>query len=41
MANDKENLLEKEILVEEYILGKEYYNKIQAMAKDNGKNIEK
>lgn len=28
MSNEKENLLEKEELSEEYSLGKEYYNKI-------------
>ena len=33
MENNKENPLEKEIICEEYILGKEYYNKILENAK--------
>ena len=31
--NDEKKLLEKEILSEEYMLGKEYYNKIIEKAK--------
>ena len=31
---EKEKLLEKEILSEEYMLGKEYYNKILEKAKE-------
>ena len=41
MDNKKEKTIEKEILVEEYILGKEYYNKIQEKAREDIKNIEK
>lgn len=41
MNSDKEKMLEKEILVEEYILGKEYYNKIQEKAREDSKIIEK
>lgn len=37
MDNSKENLLEKEILTEEYILGKEYYNKLLDKAKEDNK----
>lgn len=33
MNNEKENPLEKEIISEEYKLGKEYYNKILEKAK--------
>ena len=32
---EKEKTLEKEILSEEYILGKEYYNKILEKAKED------
>ena len=31
---EKENTIKKEILSEEYILGKEYYNKILEKAKE-------
>lgn len=41
MNNDKEKIIEKEILAEEYILGKEYYNKILEKARQESKNIEK
>ena len=34
MNNKKENSLEKEIITEEYMLGKEYYNKILEEAKE-------
>lgn len=34
MDNEKEKTLEKEILSEEYKLGKEYYNKILDKAKE-------
>ena len=34
MENNKENSIEKEIISEEYILGKEYYNKILDKAKE-------
>lgn len=37
---DKENLLEKEIISEEYKLGKEYYNKILDKAKEKNKKYE-
>lgn len=33
--SEKEKALEKEILSEEYILGKEYYNKILEKAKED------
>lgn len=34
MENNKENSIEKEIISEEYILGKKYYNKILDKAKE-------
>ena len=34
MDNEKEKTLEKEIISEEYKLGKEYYNKILEKAKE-------
>lgn len=40
MDNNKEKSLEKEIILEEYMLGKEYYNKLQVKAKEECKNIE-
>ena len=40
MNNEKENFLEKEILSEEYMLGKEYYNKLLAKAKEEIKKYE-
>lgn len=41
MNSKEEKSLEKEIISEEYILGKEYYNKILDKAKEENKNIEK
>ena len=41
MDNKEEKPLEKEIISEEYTLGKEYYNKIIDKAKEENKNIEK
>lgn len=40
MENEKENPIEKEILSEEYKLGKEYYNKILDKAKEELKKYE-
>lgn len=40
MNDEKENSLEKEILTEEYILGKEYYNKLLDKAKEDTKKYE-
>ena len=40
MDEKKENLIEKEILFEEYILGKEYYNKLLENAKEDIKKYE-
>lgn len=40
MNNNKDKLMEKEIILEEYMLGKEYYGKIQEKAKEENKNIE-
>lgn len=40
MNNEKENLLEKEILSEEYVLGNEYYNKLLNKAKEENKKYE-
>lgn len=40
MDEYKENLLEKEILSEEYMLGNEYYNKILDKAKKENNKIE-
>lgn len=41
MDSNKENSLEKEIILEEYMLGTNYYNKIQEKAKDDIKHIDK
>lgn len=38
--NKEEKSLEKEILSEEYMLGKEYYHKILEKAKNENKKIE-
>ncbi len=38
MNNKEEKPLEKEILTEEYMLGKEYYNKILEKAKEEKEN---
>ena len=40
MNEEKENLLEKEILSEEYTLGNEYYNKLLDKAKNQNKKYE-
>lgn len=40
MKEEKENLLEKEILSEEYMLGKDYYNKLLEKAKEDLKKYE-
>lgn len=40
MNDEKENSLEKEILTEEYILGKEYYNKLLDKAKEDTQKYE-
>ena len=40
MNEEKENLLEKEILSEEYVLGNEYYNKLLNKAKEENKKYE-
>ena len=40
MNNDKDITLEKEILSEEYILGKEYYKKLLDKAKEEIKKYE-
>ena len=40
MDNEKEKSLEKEILTEEYTLGKDYYNKILEKAKKEKENYE-
>ena len=40
MNEEKENLLEKEIISEEYMLGKEYYNKLLDKAKEATKKYE-
>ena len=40
MKEEKENLIEKEILSEEYMLGKEYYNKILNKAKEENKKYD-
>ena len=40
MNEEKENLLEKEILSEEYVLGNEYYNKLLNKAKEKNKKYE-
>ena len=40
MNNEKENMLEKEILSEEYTLGNEYYNKLLDKAKEQNKKYE-
>lgn len=40
MNEEKENSLEKEILSEEYTLGKEYYNKLLDKAKEDIKKYE-
>jgi len=40
MNEEKEKPLEKEILSEEYMLGKEYYNKILDKAKEETKKYE-
>ena len=36
--DDKKNKIEKEIIIEEYKLGKEYYNEILETAKENNQN---
>lgn len=38
MENKEEKPLEKEILIEEYMLGKDYYNKILEKAKNEKEN---
>lgn len=40
MNEDRENLLEKEMISEEYSLGNEYYNKILEKAKEQNKKYE-
>lgn len=40
MNDGKENILEKEIISEEYKLGKEYYNKLLDKAKEDTKKID-
>ena len=40
MNKETEKTLEKEILSEEYVLGKEYYNKLLDKAKDLTKKYE-
>jgi len=40
MNNDKEQMIEKEIISEEYKLGKEYYNKILDKAKKDNQKYE-
>lgn len=40
MNVEKENTLEKDIIAEEYKLGKEYYNKILDKAKEEIKKYE-
>ena len=40
MDNEKDDLLEKEALLEEYMLGNEYYNKLLDKAKEKIKKYE-
>lgn len=40
MNNEKDKLLEKEILSEEYSLGKEYYDKILEKAKEENQKYD-